>query len=366
MQKIKIIWRILKNLTISQSSKEFFYFYLIKISKLDKMLKNRKYLLYTQGLLGSWCSRDFLFYAPISMEPQIHQIGKRVFKDKISIELYKIVFLRNIYSSHFIDGFEKYFDTDNEFNKKLKIIRKNIKSKVILKGNYFNVYSNNKNEYSLILKNNITYKLPINWFEISIFAYELGLPLLEKKYLEYIKNTNLIDVGAYIGDSSIVLSRYTNKKVIAIEPNLKNFNLLKKTIKLNGVDKKIDPYQIALNNKTEIIYLNDAGPGTRVEPKGIKVDSVTLDDLIVNKYTEIGLIKMDVEGFEMNILLGSKNIIKNNKPLLLISIYHTGDQFINIPQYFKKNFSNIYEFKFIDNNPLHPTAEKVFVCLPKI
>lgn len=96
------------------------------------------------------------------------------------------------------------------------------------------------------------------------------------------------------------------------------------------------------------------------------VAAITLDGLVKKgNYQKIGLIKMDVEGYEMNILLGSENTIKNDKPILLISIYHSGNQFINIPLYLKEKYSDIYNFSFIDCNPVHPLSEKVFLCLPK-
>jgi hypothetical protein len=44
----------------------------------------------------------------------------------------------------------------------------------------------------------------------------------------------------------------------------------------------------------------------------------------------IGLIKLDVEGNELSSIKGAKKCIKKNKPILLISLYHTAKDFFEI------------------------------------
>ena len=55
-------------------------------------------------------------------------------------------------------------------------------------------------------------------------------------------------------------------------------------------------------------------------------------------------IKMDIEGAEMPALEGGIDYIKQNSPQMAISIYHTNDDFINIPIYLKNNLKN-YQYK---------------------
>lgn len=60
------------------------------------------------------------------------------------------------------------------------------------------------------------------------------------------------------------------------------------------------------------------------------IEITTLDDFVAEKNVEIGFIKVDTEGFEQPFLVGAKQTICTQKPALLISIYHSGDDYFNI------------------------------------
>ena len=56
---------------------------------------------------------------------------------------------------------------------------------------------------------------------------------------------------------------------------------------------------------------------------------VTLDEDIKEKITTL---KMDIEGFEQKAILGATNHIKNDKPKLLLSVYHNNEDLWKIPR----------------------------------
>jgi FkbM family methyltransferase len=367
MEKIKIVMGWLKNIKKIIFFREFFIFYLIRIAELNKLPKDKEYLSAIPGIVGGYCAMQFIFYAPVYMEPCLKALAQEIFTDQDSRELYMTLFLRNMYSSHFIPGWEKYYESGEIYSRRLLEIKSAIVDDVMFKGNFFTTKTRNNKNFSLRFVNGLFYILPINWFEISVFSFKLGLVYLEDKYLNYIKDKYLVDVGAFVGDSSIVLAEYTNKKVIAIEPGKNNYDYLQKTIALNNLQDKIDTFNTALDKEIKKVGIIDHGAGSRIveATAGDNLTTITLDELVYNKYQKVGIIKMDVEGVELDILLGSEHIIKRDHPILLISIYHSGEQFINIPLYFKEKYSDIYDFKFIDCNPVHPIAEKVFLCLPK-
>lgn len=366
-EKVKIVITLVKDIKNIFFFRDFFIYYLRKIPELKNLPQNKKYLTTIHDVVGGYCAKQFLLYAPVFMEPYITANARQIFTDADSQALYRTVFLRIIYASHFIAGWETYYDTEEVYFKKLSQIRASIEGEVDFNSNFFISKEKKDGGFLLRFKNGSAYVLPINWFEISVFSLQLGLPSLDEKYRAYIKGRNIIDVGAFVGDSSIVLAGYTEKKVIAIEPQEKNYKSLQRTLVLNGMQGNIDAYNVALDKEERTVGIQDHGPGSSIigSSEGSHMTTVTLNKLIAGKYHDIGLIKMDVEGYEMNILLGCEDIIKNHKPVLLISIYHSGEQFINIPLYFKEKFSHIYDFKFIDCNPVSPMSEKVFVCLPK-
>lgn len=55
-----------------------------------------------------------------------------------------------------------------------------------------------------------------------------------------------------------------------------------------------------------------------------------MDKYIEKNNIKVGLIKVDIEGFEQNFLKGAKKTIKSQRPILFISIYHNYDDFYNI------------------------------------
>ena len=55
-----------------------------------------------------------------------------------------------------------------------------------------------------------------------------------------------------------------------------------------------------------------------------------MDDFVEKNSLDVGLIKVDVEGFERALLKGAVRTIKIQKPTLLLSIYHSGGDFFDI------------------------------------
>ena len=200
------------------------------------------------------------------------------------------------------------------------------------------------------------YILPKNHFEIEVFYDKSGMNYI--KNLNQVKNKNIIDAGGYIGDSAIVFSDYTDKNVYSFEPFLQNYNLMLKTIELNKKNNII-PVNMALGseNKGISIYSNSdtANSGLSVETKQSDINSfenkvkmVTLDSYVKENNIEVGLIKTDLEGFEQPFLKGAIETIKEQKPVLIISIYHNYSDFFEIKPMIE-NLNLGYKFRIIKN-----------------
>lgn len=155
--------------------------------------------------------------------------------------------------------------------------------------------------------------------------------LWEKKLIPYFekyitKDSNVIDCGAYIGSHTIIMSNLA-KFVYSFEPQIVVGNCLKKTIKENNI-KNIKFINKGLSNIPEIktIQTNHDGDANffinkkrkRNYEQTYQVDMTTLDNEIK---CNIDLIKIDCEGYEFLILEGAKEIIKNNKPIILIEVF---------------------------------------------
>ncbi len=76
---------------------------------------------------------------------------------------------------------------------------------------------------------------------------------------------------------------------------------------------------------------------------------------------KIDLIKLDVEDFEYEAILGAKNIIKKIKPILFVSLYHSGKNFFEVPKTIKKIRPD-YKFEVIKYQNLSPYIETTLIA----
>lgn len=136
---------------------------------------------------------------------------------------------------------------------------------------------------------------------------------------------NSIDIGANKGVYTYFLVKYS-KKVYAFEPNPKVFSFLKK-----GLPKKAQAFLVALSNKegkdflripkTRKGFSNQGGSLSHEKvPNNYLSFEVDCKPLDTYKLDNIGFIKIDVEGFEREVLEGAQQTIKREKPNLLIEM----------------------------------------------
>ncbi len=150
-------------------------------------------------------------------------------------------------------------------------------------------------------------------------------------YLDLIKKIKIVfDIGANIGWYGLNAAKQNKKiKVYAFEPIKETFDYLVKNIRINEL-KNIIPNNIGLSNKNSTVsfFVNPEHSGSASEKKitdksinRVKVTLRKLDDYCVdNKIIKIDLIKCDVEGAELFVLEGGKNVFQKFKPILLIEI----------------------------------------------
>ena len=178
--------------------------------------------------------------------------------------------------------------------------------------------------------------LPVKQFRTNVFYYKHDL--LKLKHLDRIKNKDVIDAGGCIADSAIMFTEYINGRIYTFEPTTENYELMIKTISINN-SKNIVPVKLALGSKDEVMQIKVFGGASTLKQDAAayhmteKVEEVsvtTLDNFVKEKDLDIGLIKVDVEGFEPEFLKGAYNTIKKFKPAMLISIYHSKSDFFNI------------------------------------
>lgn len=180
----------------------------------------------------------------------------------------------------------------------------------------------------------------------------------------YKKGTNILDIGGFIGCSSILFSEIIDKtnKIYVFEPQY--YECLEANIIENNLSDIIIPYRFGLANlegliNTENIDLNSV---TNYGGKHLALlHTDTIDKQIVSdgknlvhlkklddfNFTNISLIKIMVSGFELFVLQGGKDtIINNNYPPILIEIWDVvcWRNDLNFRDYYKQNKIKINKF----------------------
>lgn len=180
--------------------------------------------------------------------------------------------------------------------------------------------------------------------------YELKSP--ERQYfnsniLTFDDHESLVDAGAYTGDSAISFLETVNgnfDSIYAFEMDEINFSEMERNIKNSGYhNSRIHLFRKGVSCKNEkVSYVSNAGGSIMSQNSDKYVELIKLDDFL--KDNKISMIKMDIEGSEMDALKGCKNIIRKQKPKIAISVYHHLYDIWKIPLYLR-SLDSEYKFK---------------------
>ncbi len=127
------------------------------------------------------------------------------------------------------------------------------------------------------------------------------------------------DIGTNMGFYSIWMSKFTNRPgcIHSFEPDANNYERLKKNIAVNKLDEVIKANKKGVgSSKKEVIFTTGLdGENHIATEKGnnntVTIQLITLDDYCsLNKIAHIVYCKIDVEGFEADVLKGSANMLR--------------------------------------------------------
>ncbi len=199
-----------------------------------------------------------------------------------------------------------------------------------------------KNAFASIISYKLTGKL--SYLETAYSSKEELYEFIDGKDFQCI-----IDAGAYNGDTIRDGKTYFNslKKVYAIEPDPKTFKKLEK-YSVAEYDLDIECINAAVYNQNgESAFSGSANRNSSISStvsyqhkenvvKTIAVDSITNE--------KIDYIKYDVEGAELEALIGSKRTIREFKPTMLVSAYHRSCDIFTLINFLKQkyNFYDLY------------------------
>lgn len=147
-----------------------------------------------------------------------------------------------------------------------------------------------------------------------------------KEIINFIQpGERVLEIGSNIGFYTLLLAKLVGKNgfVLGIEPLLKNILVAHAQIALNNITNNCQIKDYSISDKNEVVYItrmsNNASVQIKDKKNTIATKAVT-GDSILHTYGPFHVIKIDVEGYEANVLRGCKKILES-KPKLLIELH---------------------------------------------
>jgi FkbM family methyltransferase len=159
----------------------------------------------------------------------------------------------------------------------------------------------------------------------------------EPQTIEYIKNLGLknctvLDIGANIGNHSHAIKYYsTDCTIYSFEPLEANYNVLKNNAK--GTVNRFVTDNLKKENFITSFWGNDNLGYTGLSESGQSCQNIIIDNMFFPR--KVGLIKIDVEGHELQALNGAFETIGENLPVI-IAEHHTNEEHIQVLDYLKQ------------------------------
>lgn len=143
----------------------------------------------------------------------------------------------------------------------------------------------------------------------------------------------VLDVGAHIGLCAIPLSSAiaAGGKVYAFEPSAANLRFLKRNIAYNDIDNiEVSPYLVGSESNDAVAFHESRVASAMNSVVAYKTEKlykvvgkkqISLDDFCSQNNIIPEVIKIDVEGAEIDVLNGAKKILKRFKPAIMLSVH---------------------------------------------
>lgn len=150
------------------------------------------------------------------------------------------------------------------------------------------------------------------------------------------KNVVVWDLGAHFGYYSLIFAKlFPQGKIYAFEPDPKSFGRLKYHLKINH-NKNIKAFNVAVGEKNGVAFLDQSDgagePTNKITQSGLKIQIIAIDHWIEEKNFESpDLIKIDIEGYGGEAILGGLKTIKSKKPIFIFS-FHNNQEIKKVQQ----------------------------------
>jgi FkbM family methyltransferase len=162
-------------------------------------------------------------------------------------------------------------------------------------------------------------------FDRAYWQHHEEAPYVEQVLTRIGRGEQLMDVGGFLGYYTLLMALAAGPKgrVIVFEPNPKSASIIKKMLGLNTQYlSSVTLFEQAVSDRNGAaeFVLSQSGSqfGTQQECEtSVEVDVTTLDSTASKEHLRPSLIKIDVEGYELKVLQGAKEVLRNCRSVCL-------------------------------------------------
>lgn len=173
----------------------------------------------------------------------------------------------------------------------------------------------------------INFKISFDFTFMEGFTNNFDEQYFDKELIPNFGNITFLDGGAYVGDTlKQIIKHYPDyKKIYCIEPNELHLKIAKRDF---GELENVEFINCGLGSQK--IMMEESNTNTHHGSHDYQAQNINTIDNLINE--KVDFIKLDIEGAEQDTILGAKQTIKNQTPLLAICIYHKASDWYKVPQ----------------------------------
>lgn len=216
----------------------------------------------------------------------------------------------------------------------------------------------------------------LDWGSNITCAY--GLYDTDPALLQKLNGRDVIDGGGFIGDTIHVFRQlFPDSPMYIFEPAQQNIDEMRRLFaeSLDNPENKLFLFKKALGESAGSIKINSnsANPSAAASTHfsfsnagavSEEVETVTLDGFIKEHKLNPGVIKLDVEGAEPEILKGAVESIKEFRPLIIAATYHTPEEYYETKP-FLESLNLGYSFRIRRSSITNAASDAVLIAVPE-
>ena len=200
------------------------------------------------------------------------------------------------------------------------------------------------------------------YFDPPQFFYRHGAVFLDKAVTDRLEGGIFYQCGAFCGASVIVMEQYKPAKIYAFEPSVGHSQFLQANVAHAGI-KNAEMYRLCIADREGKVVLPDRDR----EGKPCKTEAPTASlDLFEQRKSVTGRvawIQADVNGMGLLVVRGAEKMIKRDKPLITVAVYHNPEEMFGIVPLLREW---VPEYKFMVRrcqcNPRIPYTEITLIA----